>query len=86
MNTQSTLQKLLEDRVVHSRDFAKHISWLTRLLLRVFARRLNREVFNPIIARAHERGIINSHQLHELLVDFDPTQQGAVGLAIQSDK
>jgi len=52
----------------------------TRFLLRLFARRLNRDVFYRVLARGYERGVINSAQLHTLHSQFDPTQNGLVGL------
>lgn len=53
--------------------------WLTRLLFKVFASRINR-VASMILCRAYERNIIGSHQLHVLAAQFDPTQRGCVGL------
>lgn len=61
------------------KDMQRGVSWLTGLLLRLFARRLNREVFYPVLARAHERRIITSRELHSLHSQFDPTQRGLVG-------
>lgn len=51
---------------------------LTRLVVRLFARRFNR-VASRIILRAYERGVINSQQMHVLCAQFDPTQAGVVG-------
>lgn len=51
---------------------------VTRIVWRLFARRLNVFVYR-IIARAYERGKINSTQMHLLLAQFDPTQRGVVG-------
>jgi hypothetical protein len=70
-------------RLDHSRDIATRMPRVTRFLLWLFARRLNRDVFYPVVARAHERGVINSYQLHEVLADFDPTQRGAVGFVTE---
>lgn len=66
---------------LHSRDVVSRIPWFTRLVIRLFARRLNRALFSPVLTRAYEQGIINSEQLHELHSQFDPTQSGVVGLA-----
>lgn len=63
-------------------DVAQIVSstpWHIRLLIRVFGREFNRRVAYRIIARACERGKINSHQMHLLLAQFDPTQNGVVG-------
>jgi hypothetical protein len=79
----TTLQKALEDRLLHARDINSRMSLLTKLLLRVVARRLNRELFAPVILRACERGVINSYQMHELCADFDPTQRGVVGFVTE---
>jgi|GEM_PF-5498233 len=51
---------------------------LTRVIVRAFRRPLNR-LINRIIMRAYERNQINSHQMHVLLAQFDPTQQGVFG-------
>jgi hypothetical protein len=51
---------------------------LTRVIVRAFRRPLNRLIYR-IVARAYERGQINSHQMHSLLAQFDPTQQGVFG-------
>lgn len=51
---------------------------VTRLVVRLFKRPIGR-LANRIIARAYERGVINSRQLHILLKQFDPTQPGVVG-------
>ena len=50
----------------------------TRLIVRAFRRPLNRLIYR-IIARAYERGHIDSSQLHLLLKQFDPTQSGVFG-------
>lgn len=65
----------------HSIDLAGRMPFSTRILLALFGRRLNRDVFSPIVNRAYSRGAINSKALHEIARDFDPTQPGAVGLA-----
>lgn len=57
-----------------SKDLAVRMSWLTWVLVRMFGRRLNRELLYPVIGRAYERGVINSQQFHELAKQFDPTQ------------
>jgi len=63
-------------------DLKNRMRPLTRVVLRVFGRRLNRDLFYPVLGRAYERGVINSHQLHALHHHFDPTQSGAVGQVI----
>lgn len=63
----------------HTTDVVSRASWVTRLLLRTFARRLNREVFSPTLNRLHETGRIDSRVLHEAHRHFDPTQDGVVG-------
>lgn len=62
------------------RDMADRCSWVTRLILLVFGRRLNRDVFFAVLGRALERGIIHNHQFYILHRQFDPTQKGLVGL------
>ena len=59
----------------------RHIDrpWLTRLVVKLFARRFNR-IASSVLCRAYERGVINSHQMHALAAQFDPTQRGVVGL------
>lgn len=75
-----TASNLLPEFDVHdSKDIQGRMSWFTALLLRLFARRLNRDLFFPVLGRAHERGIITSRQLHSLHSQFDPTQRGVVG-------
>jgi hypothetical protein len=73
----------MNDRMFHGRDIARRMPMLTRVVLLLFARRLNRDVFYPVLARAKERGVIDSRQWHELHADFDPTQRGAVGLVTE---
>jgi sterol desaturase/sphingolipid hydroxylase (fatty acid hydroxylase superfamily) len=53
--------------------------WLTRMLMRVFRRRLNRDVLSRLMNRCYERGVINSHQLHAIHHHMDPTQSGYIG-------
>lgn len=62
-----------------AQDLQRRVSWFTWVLLLFFARRLNRELFSPVLNRARERGVITSRQLHELHHQFDPTQRGVVG-------
>lgn len=69
------------ERQQHSIDLAARCSFGTRVLLCMFGRRLNREVFSPVVNRAYQRGVINSKAMHDLCADFDPTQPGTVGLA-----
>jgi hypothetical protein len=64
----------------HAKDIASKMPWFTRLLLRLFARRLNRGLFSPLLNRAYSLGYINSEQLHVLHSQLDPTQDGVVGL------
>lgn len=66
------LEKLDVAQIVHTTPVG------TRLIVRLFRRPLNRLIYR-IIARAYERGVINSHQLHALLAQFDPTQRGVFG-------
>lgn len=66
------LQEMDIAQIIHTTPLA------TRLIVRLFRRPLNRLVYR-IIARFYERGQINSHQLHMLLAQFDPTQQGVFG-------
>lgn len=80
---QSRLWHLLTERQRHAQDIVARMPLFTRVLLRIFARRLNRDVFFPIVARAHERGVIQSYQLHEILADFDPTQKSVVGFVTE---
>lgn len=47
-------------------------------ILRVTARRWNRLIAH-VLCRAYSHGVINSHQLHVLAREFDPTQDGTVG-------
>ncbi len=61
------------------KDLIGKMSPVTRLLLHVFRRRLNHELMSPFLCRAHERGVINSHQMHEMAKHFDPTQKGLIG-------
>jgi hypothetical protein len=65
-----------------ARDLVERMPWLTRLVLRCFGRRLNRDLFSPVLNRAYERRVISSQQLHELHRHFDPTQRGTVGRAV----
>lgn len=51
---------------------------LTRVIVRSFRRPLNHLICR-IIMRFYERGQISSHQMHTLLAQFDPTQQGVFG-------
>jgi hypothetical protein len=66
---------------LHTRDLVHRIPLFTRLILRLFRRRLNRDVFYPVLGRAYETGAIDWRQLHELHHHFDPTQHGVVGRA-----
>lgn len=62
-------------------DIVDKMPMFTQILLWVFGRRLNSGLFSPVILRAHERGLINSNQMHSLLAQFDPTQhKGVVGM------
>lgn len=61
------------------RDLVERTPLMTRILVRVFRRRLNRDVFSPLVNRAYERGVISSHQLHVIHHQMDPTQRGFVG-------
>jgi len=71
----------LEDRKMRDLDVAQIVSseprW-RRVLLRVVRRQVNR-VASRIVLRAYERGVINSHQMHHLCAQFDPTQNGVMG-------
>ena len=60
-------------------QMAQTTSRMTRWIIRLFGRRLNREIFSRVCNRAYERGVINSHQLHEIHHQFDPTQDGLIG-------
>ncbi len=60
-------------------DLVQRMPMLTRVLLKVFRRRLNRDLFSPLLCRAYERSEITSHQLHALHHHFDPTQTGVIG-------
>lgn len=51
----------------------------TQFVFWLFGRRINALVAR-VLCRAHERGLINSYQLHTLLAQFDPTQRGIVGM------
>lgn len=66
---------------VDVRDILERMPWFTRLIVRVFGRRLNSGLFYPVLGRAYEHGLINSQQLHALHSQFDPTQAGVVGRA-----
>jgi hypothetical protein len=52
--------------------------YMNRLILKVTARRWNRLIAG-VLCRAYSDGVINSHQLHVLTHEFDPTQSGIVG-------
>lgn len=62
-------------------DIPAKMPRVTRIVLRLFGRRLNRDVFAPLLGRAHERQEISSRQLHVLAAQFDPTQGGVMGIA-----
>lgn len=62
-------------------DITRRMPLFTRILLWFFGRRLNRDLFSPVLCRAHERQEISSRQLHALAHHFDPTQRGTVGVA-----
>lgn len=47
-------------------------------ILRLTRRRWNRLIAR-VLGRAYAAGLINSHQLHLLCREFDPTQPGTVG-------
>lgn len=49
-----------------------------RLIMRCTRRCWNRLIAR-VLCRAYQHGIINSHQLHVLTREFDPTQDGTVG-------
>ncbi|HEX4347584.1 MAG TPA: hypothetical protein VHZ73_08430 [Vicinamibacterales bacterium] len=61
------------------RDIATRTPWFTRIVVRIFGRRIN-AVASRVLCRAHERGVIDAHQLHVLAKQFDRTQSGVFGL------
>lgn len=67
-----------KERRLDSAQIAQTMPVLTRWLFRVFGRRINREAAR-IVMRHYERGRITSAQMHELLREFDPTQDGVFG-------
>lgn len=67
----------------HTKDVARRAGFVTRVVLRVFGRRLNREVFSPTLCRLHETGVIDSRVMHATAHHFDPTQRGVVGTIVQ---
>ena len=51
--------------------------WLITQLLKLTHRIWNREICR-ILCRAHQDGLIDAEQLHELTADFDPTRSHKV--------
>lgn len=70
----------MEFDALDGKDIRNRMRPMTRLILRLFRRRLNADLLSPVILRAYERGLINSHQMHALAHHFDPTQKGTIGL------
>lgn len=62
-----------------AKDIVRRMSLITRWLLWLFRRRLNRELFSPLLNRAYERRVISSEQLHALHHHCDWTQNGVMG-------
>lgn len=52
--------------------------WTDRIIL-LWTRRVWNRLIARVLCRAYENGVINSHQLHVLAREFDPTQDGTVG-------
>jgi hypothetical protein len=55
----------------------------TRVLLHFFGSRLNREVFYPAIHAMRQNSRLTDKQMYEVLAEFDPTQDGVVGLIVK---
>lgn len=74
-----------KDAILHSKDLASRLPFLSWLLIYLFGRRLNRDLLAPVILRARERGVLDYAQCVDLLSEFDPTQAGAIGFVVGAE-
>ena len=56
----------------------REVSMFERLMIWLTVRRWNR-LISSTLCQMHEVGVIDSHQMHLLAHEFDPTQRGRVG-------